>query len=453
MNVSRSAGNPIITGAATILIVVLGVFLAYNANSGLPLVATYDIDIEVPDAARLVAGNEARIGGRRVGTITKITPGQKKDGRTYATLAVELEQSVGPLPKDTIARVRPRSTLGLKYLELTPGDSDETLPEGKTLPLKQSRDRVELDQALTVFDAPTRADLRGTVRGLSDGFAGRGLDVNRGIEELRPVVNRLVPVMRTLAAPDTDLHGLVVGLEGAMVTLAPVTAELGGLIRGADATLGALDAAQEGLDATLVEAPPTLATSGRALTRMEPVLDDAATLARDLRPGTRLLPEAARGLARLSRRGAPVLERAIDLGPDLEDALKAVGRLVAEPATGGAVRGLTKVVASLEPTLREVNPYQTTCNYLGLWTRNASSTISEGDELGTWFRFIAVYQPSEILQSATPAPELHVTPYPRVDGECEAGNEPYVPGRQIGNPAGRQPAATADTAPPPGVPR
>jgi virulence factor Mce-like protein len=453
MRVTRSNSNPIITGAATVLIVVLGVFLAYNANSGLPLVATYDIDVEVPDAARLVPGNEVRIGGRRAGTIADIQPGQQRDGRVFATLAVELEQTVGPLPADTIARVRPRSTLGLKYLELTPGDERRTLPEGGTLPLRQSRDRVELDQALTVFDSATRNDLRGTLEGLSNGVAGRAPDINATVQELRPVVRRLIPVMRTLAEPGTGLRGFIDGVEGAAATLSPVTTELTGLVRGADGTLGALEDAQPGLDGTLAELPPTLATAEPALRRVTPVLADGAQLLEDLRPGTRLLPGAASGLADLSRRGAPVLRRAIDLGPQLDGALQAVGRLVAETNTGGAIRGLTDVVAQLAPTLRDVNPFQVRCNYLGVWTRNASSTISEGDELGTWFRFIPIYQPTEIVHAAEPAPELHVTPYGSVDGECETGNEPYREGRQIGNPAGRQANATNDTAPPRGVPR
>ena len=453
MRVTRSTSNPIITGAATVLIVVLGVFLAYNANSGLPLVATYDVDVEVPDAARLVAGNEVRIGGRRVGTIAGIQPKQGRDGRVFATLSVELEQTAGPLPADTIARVRPRSTLGLKYLELTPGDERRTLPEGGTLPLHQSRDRVELDQALTVFDSETRRDLRGTLDALSNGLAGRAPDLNASIEELRPVVRRLIPVMRTLAAPSTDLRGFVDGLESAAATVAPVEGELRRLVTGADGTLGALADARGALDATLTETPPTLATATPALRRIAPVLGDGAALLEDVRPGSRLLPAVASGLADFGRRGTPVLRRAIDLGPELEGALQAVGRLVAETNTGGAVRGLTDVVAQLAPTLRAVNPFQVRCNYLGVWTHNASSTISEGDELGTWFRFIPIYQPTEIVHSAEPAPELHMTPYGNVDGECETGNEPYREGRQIGNPDGLQANATNDTAPPAGVPR
>jgi virulence factor Mce-like protein len=446
------ASNPVLTGAATVLVVVIAVFLAYNANSGLPLVATYDLTVEVPDAARLVEGNEVRVGGRRVGTIKRIVPTQRRDGRVFARLDLRLDMSVAPLPADTTARVRPRSTLGLKYLELTPGEAGRGLKAGETLALNQSRGRVELDQALAVFDSQTRLHLRGTVEGLSTGLAGRGADVNRSLADLGPFLRRLVPVMRTLAAPETDLRGFVRGVEGAMATLAPVSGELRGLLRGADTTLGALERERDALEETLVQAPPTLTTGTRALRRIGPVVGEAAELVRALRPGTRLLPGTSAGLADLARRGEPVLRRAVDLGPQLDETLRAVGRLVAEPSTGGAVRKLTAVVSSLEPTLRAVNPFQVDCNYLGVWTRNASSTISEGDELGTWFRFIPIYQPSEIVQASEPAPQLHVTPYPNVDGECEAGNEPYLPGRQIGNPPGRQPNRTQTTAPPKGVP-
>ena len=61
------AGNPVLIGAATILVVLVAVFLAYNANQGLPFVPTYSLKAEVPSAAALVRGNEVRIGGSRVG--------------------------------------------------------------------------------------------------------------------------------------------------------------------------------------------------------------------------------------------------------------------------------------------------------------------------------------------------------------------------------------------------
>ena len=40
---SSIAANPVLIGAATTLVVIVGVFLAYNANNGLPFVPTYDL--------------------------------------------------------------------------------------------------------------------------------------------------------------------------------------------------------------------------------------------------------------------------------------------------------------------------------------------------------------------------------------------------------------------------
>ena len=65
--------SPLLVGSITVLITVVAVFLAYNANVGLPFVPTYDVYAKVPDAAGLVRGNEVRIGGLRVG---KDGPGQ-----------------------------------------------------------------------------------------------------------------------------------------------------------------------------------------------------------------------------------------------------------------------------------------------------------------------------------------------------------------------------------------
>ena len=60
------AGNPVLIGAATILVVLVAVFLAYNANQGLPFVPAYELKAQVPSAANLVVGNDVRIGGSSV---------------------------------------------------------------------------------------------------------------------------------------------------------------------------------------------------------------------------------------------------------------------------------------------------------------------------------------------------------------------------------------------------
>ena len=51
--VGALAASPVMVGAITTLIVILAVFLAYNANNGLPFVPSYRISVEVPNANTL----------------------------------------------------------------------------------------------------------------------------------------------------------------------------------------------------------------------------------------------------------------------------------------------------------------------------------------------------------------------------------------------------------------
>src|SRR4051794_19035106 len=141
-NTSASAvASPVLVGAVTVLIVIVGVYLAYNANKGLPFVPTYDLKAEIPNGQKLIEGNEIRLGGFLVGTVNKMQPKTEMvNGKltTVALVDMKLHKEVEPLPVDTRIAVRPRSALGLKYLDITPGKSKKTLRQGDTIPLRQA---------------------------------------------------------------------------------------------------------------------------------------------------------------------------------------------------------------------------------------------------------------------------------------------------------------------------
>src|SRR4051795_9935265 len=59
--------SPVLVGAVTVLVAFIAVFIAYNANAGLPFVPTYDVKAELPSGDKLVGGNEGRGWGVRVG--------------------------------------------------------------------------------------------------------------------------------------------------------------------------------------------------------------------------------------------------------------------------------------------------------------------------------------------------------------------------------------------------
>ncbi|MCW2981254.1 MAG: Mammalian cell entry related domain protein, partial [Solirubrobacterales bacterium] len=117
------AVSPVLVGAVTVLVVIVAVFLAYNANNGLPFVSTYNLKARVPDADALVKANEVRIGGARVGVVKSVVPVQLKNGGVEAELSLSLDKSAEPIPNDSTILVRPKSPLGLKYLQITPGTS------------------------------------------------------------------------------------------------------------------------------------------------------------------------------------------------------------------------------------------------------------------------------------------------------------------------------------------
>src|SRR5213594_3187298 len=112
--------SPVLVGAVTVLVTIVAVFLAYNANQGLPFVPTYELKAEIPGGENLVKGNEVRVGGFRVGLVSKIDPKvvtERGRSRAVALIELKLDKSVEPLAKDTRVLVRPRSALGLKYVE------------------------------------------------------------------------------------------------------------------------------------------------------------------------------------------------------------------------------------------------------------------------------------------------------------------------------------------------
>ena len=139
------------------LVVVAAVFLAYNANSGLPFVPVYELKVDVPNAARLVAGNEVREGGHRIGRSREIPPIGRKDGTTGARAdAAARQRPRRRSPSDSTIRIRPRSALGLKYVELLRGRSRDTLADGATITASADALGPELDDFFELFDEKTR---------------------------------------------------------------------------------------------------------------------------------------------------------------------------------------------------------------------------------------------------------------------------------------------------------
>jgi virulence factor Mce-like protein len=458
------AGNPVLIGAATVLVVLVAVFLAYNANQGLPFVPTYELKAEVPSAANLVKGNDVRIGGSRVGFVSDIEAKRLDDGTTIAVVTLMMERSVSPLPEDSTLIIRPRSALGLKYVEITRGQDSNGFADGATIPIAQATPTpVELDEVLSMFDEKTRAAAAVNTTGFGDAFAGRGESINTAIGAFRPLLRDIVPVARNLSAPETNLRRFFDAIGRTAAIVAPAAESQAELFVNLDTTFRALrEVARPYIQDSITGGVPALDAAIRSFPIQRPFLQNTQGLFRELRPGAAALRTYAPTIADALEVGAEVLPRTPPFNRRLADLLEEIQRFAEDPMVPRGLRATTTALNELKPTLAFLTPAQTKCNYVTLWFRNVSSLLSEGDRNGTWQRFIIIPTPlgpnneggpsSAPADGPTEANHLHTNPYPNTAApgqpkECEAGNERYAAGRTVlENPPGTQSGTTEKTS-------
>jgi virulence factor Mce-like protein len=376
-------GSPVLIGSVTVLVTLVAVFLAYNANNGLPFVPTKHIHADFASGSNLVAGNEVREGGLRIGTVTGLHPVTLPNGETVARLDLKLDESVGRIPADTTMEVRPLSSLGLKYVQLQKGVSKKSFGDGATVPLNQTHVPVQFDDLFRMFDKPTRQATQVNLTELGGAFAGRGGDLNETIAQLPRFVTHLDPVMGTLADPRTDLAGFVNGLARTMRELAPVAGTNARDFADMATTFEAISHDPLALEQTIAESPLTLDTATRSLRVQRPFLDHTAAFSHDLRFAAQDLRATLPELNPALEVGTPVLRRSVKLSERTDELLRSLQDLAASPGTNMALRGLGATVGTLNPLIRFIGPYQTVCNGFDYFLTFLAEHVSEGDSTGT----------------------------------------------------------------------
>jgi hypothetical protein len=413
--------SPVLLGSVTTLILIVAVFLSYNAK----LVPQYD-------------------------------PAQH---RTVAKAHLKLDKSVEPLAKDTTVIVRQRSALGIKYVQLDPGHASRTFRAGDTIPLSQAGHPVEFDDLFDTFDEKTRDASRLSVKGFGNALAARGTSLNGAIAALNPFVTHLTPVMRNLASPQTHLNDLFREIGRAAAEVAPVARVQAELFTNMADTFAAIDQSPANLQQSIEKAPSTLDTATASFKTQQPFLADFADLSHRLRPTAGELPHMLPALNRALASGTGVLPDTVDLNDRARELFSALDDLARNPNTLLALKDLTTTVAVSGPLLQFIAPYQTVCNNAVYWFSGLSGHLSEDVNGGTVERILVrddhtLIQPGRLGDSANWRPAdvpanvnpkttksvggdyleaYHNQPYqPAIDAQgnadCQAGQNGYLTG-------------------------
>jgi virulence factor Mce-like protein len=388
--------NPVLIGAVTVLVILVAVFLSYNANQGLPFVPTKQLKVDIGNGSDLVLGNDVREGGFRIGVLSEMKPIALPNGQVGAQLTLKLNQANGNVPVDSTATILPRSVLGTKYVELNKGTSSKMIPDGGTLKIGHTSVPVQFDDIFKTFDARTRTSIQQDLVGFGDTLAARGSAVNDTISSLPELFRHLQPVASYLSAPSTQLTGFFDSLNAFMGTVAPVAQTNAQLFTDMATTFEAIQRSPQALESTISESPSTLDVSTTSLRAQQPFLTDFATLGHFLQPATAALVGALPHLNPAIEIGTRSLKRTPSLNHNLDKVFGSLKDLAQAPGTNVALNGLTATVNTLNPIVRYLGPYQTVCDNWNYWWTFLSEHISEETSFG--FAQRALFQSGNPLQ-------------------------------------------------------
>ncbi|MBO0867640.1 MAG: MCE family protein [Micromonosporaceae bacterium] len=216
--------NPVLVGAVGLAVLAGLLVVAFNIDH-LPLLGGDGYRAAFRDASGLVPGNEVRVAGVKVGSVTGVDLVQS-GGSTYVRVSFRVTDGDVRLGRDTEATIRIKTVLGQKYLGLAPAGPDRLRP-GEQIPLSHTASPLDVVQAVNgLADTLQQIDtdqLAQAFRALTRTFANTSTSVSTSLQglaklstsvasrdaELRELLSHAHDVAGVLAARDDQLRRLV----------------------------------------------------------------------------------------------------------------------------------------------------------------------------------------------------------------------------------------------------
>jgi phospholipid/cholesterol/gamma-HCH transport system substrate-binding protein len=303
----------IVAAAVLLAVVVVGVLMFSGGSS-------YEVNARFINASQLVKGNQVRIAGVPVGSVTglKLAP----NGEADVTLKIDGDHS--PLQQGTRAIIRQASLSGIanRYvdLQMPQGQTGGNVPDGALIPTDRTEASVDIDQLFRTFDAPTRKSLQRFFVGSATQFKGTEKQANQGIHYLNPALEQSRTLFDKLTADTVLLNRFVIDSAKLVTTAASRRTDLGQLVGNLSDTTRAIGqdkaALTEVLDRTpnfMRRANTTFVNLRATLDQVDPLVADAKPVAKKLQP---FLPQL-RSFANGARPTVRDLSRTVrNKGPD-----------------------------------------------------------------------------------------------------------------------------------------
>ena len=323
--------------------------------------SSYELHATVDNASQLVRGDQVKVGGVPVGSVSDLE--LEPDARARLTLSID-DDSLTPLHRGTRLEIRAvgLASIAGRYVSLTPGPNNAPkIADGGTIPIDDTQSEVDLDALLNTLDERTLSDLRGVVRGfgtvVSDPAAR---EFNAGIHVLNPALSQSAATAHEVARDEGTFQRFLLESADVVSAVASRSTQLERLVPAAGGTMSAVAAHTASLDETLRLLPPTLRLANTTLVNLRATIGDLRPAIREARPVAPPLNEFLTRLQPVARQGVLVVPRLRSLidrrgALDLLGVLRAMPSLarITVPAFGSAVKGTKDAL----PIVQQLRPY------------------------------------------------------------------------------------------------
>ena len=228
--------------ASCALVLAVGALLVVGlgARGGGP--TPYDVRAIFDNASAVVTGEDVRIAGAPVGTITAegVTRGKK------AALTLEIDNpAFVPFHANASCQIRVQSVIGEKFVDCSPGTAAyPRLPRIRRgpgtgsyyLPVTRTQSPVDFDIVQNISRLPVREQFALILNELGTALAARGSDLNAVIRRADPALGYTDRVLKILAAQNRQLAQLATNSNTVLGSLARVKQQLSGFIVHANTT-------------------------------------------------------------------------------------------------------------------------------------------------------------------------------------------------------------------------
>jgi phospholipid/cholesterol/gamma-HCH transport system substrate-binding protein len=414
-------------GALVLAVAVVAVLLL-RGDGG----TTYKLRFE--NAGQLVKDDDVQVGGRRIGSIRKIS----LTDNNQAEITISVTGDYAPLHDGTTAIIRATSLSGIanRYIALTPGpNSNRELSEGATLGTEKTTSIVDLDQLFNTFDPKTRASLQQFIQGNATWYDNRGVEANAATKYFNPALSASRRLVNELVANQQTLNTFLRNAARTTGALAERRDDLSGLVSNANATASAIAAENTSFNQALGLLPGTLRKANTTFVNLRATLDDLDVLVAESKPATKDLARFLRELRPLVHDARPTIADLRTLvhrngaGNDLTDLLKKAPALerAAKPSFAHTIEALQKAT----PVIKFIRPY--TPDLVG-WLRDFGEGSANYDANGHFARIQPIFNAYSFTDNPAGGQLVPIPPAQRLAG-LQTGQVRRCPGMASQAPA------------------